>query len=252
FREAALTWFHSLVIVNARQLGRSGDDNACNDENENVDGNVIQTYAEFREAFKERSKRQPEEEREAVARLWESRQMPGQTTENFVNKIRETGNKIHAIVNDQFRAAITILREDIRGRTLVQGHPKDLYQLIRWGTNAESYKVIEPGPEVSKMASKIDSINETLAKLVAGQTIIRPLETPRSPEPRRRSPTPTPAGSNSKNVTWRDRDYGESPDVSGQSQTWNRSGSRGGNRGAPNRGRGGRGGYQQSYSQQQE
>src|SRR5207244_12583388 len=34
--------------------------------------------------------------------------------------------------------------------------------------------------------------------------------------------------------------------------SWNRYGVRGGNRGAPNRGSGGRGGYQQSYNQQQE
>ena len=244
FREAALTWFHSLKIADARLGGQAvsggGSSTECNiDAEECRDDHVIKTYAEFREAFKERFKRQPEEEQEAVARLWEIRQMPGQTTESFVNKIRDIGNKVHASVNDQFRAAITGLREDIRGRTLVQGHPRDLDQLIRWGTNAESYKIIEAGPEVSKMASTISTINDTLAKLVAGQMTLRPLETAKSPEPRRRSPTPPPAGSSQKNVTWRDES--EAPGASARNQTWNQSGFRGGNRGQQNRGRGGRG-----------
>src|SRR2546426_4939003 len=165
--------------------------------------------------------------------------MPGQTTESFVNKIRDIGNKVHALVNDQFRAAKTGLREDIRGRTLVQEHPRDLDQLIRWVTNAESYKIVEAGPEVSKMASTISTINDTLAKLVAGQMTLRPLETAKSPEPRRRSPTPPPAGSNQKNVTWRDES--EAPGASARNQTWNQSGFRGGNRGQQSRGRGGRG-----------
>src|SRR5207244_10980369 len=106
FREAALTWFHSLTIVNPPAPGQqvSGGD-VCNNEGDNENdedhNNMIHNYTEFRDACKKRFKRQPEEEREAVARPREIRQTQRQTTANSVNQIRQTGDTIRATENDE-------------------------------------------------------------------------------------------------------------------------------------------------------
>src|SRR5207245_440631 len=107
----------------------------------------IRTFEQFSELFLARFRRQAEEEREEAASLWEIHQGEDQSTEDFVNEIRRKGAKIHAPDRDLITAAITGARRDIKSM-FVQGHPKDLDQLVRWGTNAEKYRV-KSDPEVS-------------------------------------------------------------------------------------------------------
>lgn len=223
-RDAALLWFHSLGITEGEGTGgtsaqRERGPPSYAQSSEIIEKDIIKTYSQFREAFKIRFKRQPEEEREAVARLWEIRQAPGQTTEDYVNKIREIGEKIHATTKEQFGAAITGLRDDIRGRTLVQGHPKDLDQLIRWGTNAEHYKIISAGSDMTRMASNLADIDKTLANLIANQTAnhiaVRYSDTYETPEPlqQRSATTSSPRTSSQQDIDWRNRssEFSSSP-----------------------------------------
>ena len=80
-RDAALLWFHSLGITEGEGTGgtsaqRERGPPSYAQSSEIIEKDMIKTYSQFREAFKIRFKRQPEEEREAVSRLWEIRQAP--------------------------------------------------------------------------------------------------------------------------------------------------------------------------------
>src|SRR5207245_9870433 len=117
---------------------------------------IIKTYVQFTNLFRQRFKRQEEEEHEAAASLWEIHQQPGQTTEDFVNKIWSFGTRINARSQDMFNAAINGLRENIKSQILIKGQPKDLDQKIRWGTNAEKYNINTSDP----IADLVRDLNE--------------------------------------------------------------------------------------------
>src|SRR5437870_11265452 len=71
-RDAALLWFHSLGITERAGTPQEGQASIHIDGNDISVKEIIRTYSQFREAFKIRFKRQPEAEREAVARLCSS------------------------------------------------------------------------------------------------------------------------------------------------------------------------------------
>ena len=260
---AALNWFNGLNFGLEREAYREEEQSASHGQQSSSTGSYsqsttstarqpsgpetprIESYQAFRRLFLERFKRHQEEQREVKASLWEIRQDEGQSTEDFVNAVRNKGELCDANDEEMYTAAISGLRTDVKAGIMVGKQPKDLDELIRWGTNYEKYnnKTMLGG-----VSSMIKTVNETMAKLT---TAVRPLEAVKEPERRERSPSP--ARPILKNVGWddsrersqsRDRSQSASPPETNWSPRFNQRDQqrgmwRGGSRGRGD-GRGGR------------
>ena len=126
-QDSALAWFDELVIADPPAAGG----------NPAPEG-AITTWEQFKTRFTERFRHDAATQWRDIANLWEVKQLPGQTTEDFVVLVQKKGKSSGATAEQIKMAALAGLRNDIKA-VVMQHDPQDLNDIIKRGTCAERF-----------------------------------------------------------------------------------------------------------------
>jgi hypothetical protein len=143
---SALEWFYSLQI--------GGD----------IDGGSITRFETFKDRFLDRFRKDHIDTSRLVQEIWEMRQLPGQSTEDFVESVRKKAIKVDLSRAETVLAIRAGLRGDIKA--IIMQHPEvtTMEDIVKWGTVAERYP--PASSEVSKeLIEMVKRIDETMHRV---------------------------------------------------------------------------------------
>jgi hypothetical protein len=135
---AGLDWFQSL------QIGTKDGDNR----------GKITKFSDFKELFLQKFKRDESDKFRLVQQIWETKQILGQSTEQYVNSMTTMARKVDLQPEQILLAIKSGLRADIKAAVMQHQDITTPSDIIKWGTIAEQYP-----PQVPGIASVLDSVH---------------------------------------------------------------------------------------------
>jgi hypothetical protein len=124
-KDAAQNWFYDLDLdAPATENGRE----------------VRKDYEWFKKELLRRFRRNEAEAWREIQGLWDYKQVPGQTTEKYVNEMKRLGNRAQASPDQLVQAATAGLLDNIKSAIMSQNKKiMDIDEIVRLGTTAERY-----------------------------------------------------------------------------------------------------------------
>ena len=172
-QDSALAWFDELEIVDPPAAVGAV-----------IPEGAITTWEQFKTRFTERFRHDAATQWRDIANLWEVKQLPGQTTEDFVVLVQKKGKSSGATAEQITMAALAGLRNDIKA-VVMQHDPQDLNDIIKRGTCAERF--CTPTPQTAIEVNVKSAVEEAVRTALEGCKL-RAISTEEAP--RARSVTP--------------------------------------------------------------
>lgn len=121
-----------------------------------------------------------------AADLWQMRQLPSQTTDDFLTSIQQVAQKLDIPPEQTFMVALSGLRSTIR-QHVIQHDPKTIADIQKWGRVTETSQddTTEAAQHLRDTVSELSALKDELKQLKLNSIAAITTQRPRS-----RSPTP--------------------------------------------------------------